>query len=94
MVQKISGIEKFYGNEGGVRECHNFRSKIFNLTIPENIVANPAVSPKNWFSPKSLCILEVNHDLPSEIFSLTVPKNFVGNPFVLHKICGMEKNYA
>ena len=52
VVQKVSGIEKFYGKEGGGRDCHNFRSTIFNLTMPENIVENPSVSPKIWFSQK------------------------------------------
>ena len=52
VVQKFSGIENFYGKEGGGRDCHTFRSTIFNLTMPENIVENPSVSPKVWFSQK------------------------------------------
>ena len=52
VVQKFSGIENFYGKEGGGRDCHTFRSTIFNLTMPQNIVENPSVSPKNWFSQK------------------------------------------
>ena len=52
VVQKFSGIENFYGKEGGGRDCHTFRSTIFNLTMPENIVENPSVSPKIWFSQK------------------------------------------
>ena len=52
VVLKFSGIENFYGKEGGGRDCHTFRSTIFNLTMPQNIVENPSVSPKNWFSQK------------------------------------------
>ena len=41
MVQKISGIEKIYEYGEGGRECHNFLSKIFNLTVPKTLVGKP-----------------------------------------------------
>ena len=43
MYHKISGIEKFYGKEGGRgrRECHDFPSKIFFVSVPKKIVGEP-----------------------------------------------------
>ena len=44
-VSQNSSIEKIYGKEGGRgegrRECHNFPSKIFCLTVPKNFVGEP-----------------------------------------------------
>ena len=41
VFQKISGIEKIYGEEGEGGECHHFRSIFFCLTVSKNFVGQP-----------------------------------------------------
>ena len=57
MVQKVSGIEKIYGNGEGGRECHNFRSKIFNLTVPKTLLGKPFCVSENLGFRKFLWII-------------------------------------
>ena len=57
MVQKIFGIEQIYGKDEGGRECHNFRSKIFNLTVPKTMVGKPFCVSENLGFRKFLSII-------------------------------------
>ena len=49
MLQKISGIEKFQGEERERVGHHDFPSKICCLTVPSNFVGETCVSENFWY---------------------------------------------
>ena len=49
MLQKISGIEKFQGEEIERGGHHDFLSKICCLTVPSNFVGETCVSENFWY---------------------------------------------
>ncbi len=93
-VSLISGIEKFYAQEGYVTIFRRiFLSRSTKKLCRETLLC--CVS-ENFWKRKSLWIRGRGkyQDFPSKVFCLTVPKKFVGEPFRVSLISGIEKFYA
>ena len=96
-VSLISGIEKFYAQEGNITIFYR------KLVVSQyrNFVGEQFCVLQNFRYPKNLWVRgerEVGreyHDfLSKKVFCFTVPKNFVGELFSVSLNSGIEKFYA
>ena len=88
-----SGIQKFYGKEGGGREYHIFLSKIFGLSA-EKFGMGTLSCVTNFGCRKNLCFRGLCHDFLSKFFCLTVAKKNVGTNRCIGKLRVSKKLFA